>query len=215
MAPKALPRKLAWLQPSILVGSLLPLVLLMLRGYLKTLGADPVAVVLNQLGLMGLVFLLGSLSCTPLKLLTGWKWPLRLRKTLGLLSFSMVLMHLLTYVLFDQGASLEVVLKEVQERSFIQVGVLAFLMLLSLALTSSRSALKKIGTTNWRRLHRLAYAAAALGCLHFYMRVKADAREPMVYAGLLALLLGVRVVAAMRKRAPKKGAGVGQQGSAG
>lgn len=197
-------KRLAWLQPAVLVGSLLPLGLLVLRWFRDELGANPVAVVLNQLGLMGLVLLMASLSCTPLRLLADWRWPMRLRKTLGLLSFFMIVLHLMVYVFVDHGGAMGRVLDEVQKRPFIAVGALAFLVLLPLALTSSRRALKRLGAGRWRRLHRLAYLAGGLGCLHFYMRTKADIREPLVYVVFFSLSLAIRAFFVFSKRTAKK-----------
>lgn len=200
VAPRRLP-KLAWLQPAVLVGSLVPMVVIAVKAATGHLGANPVATALNQLGLLALIFLLASLACTPAKIVFGWKWPLKVRKTLGLLGFFTALAHFLVYFVIDQGLSLGTMIEDILFRPFILVGFLALVLLVPLARTSTKEALQRLGPKNWRRLHRLAYVCAGLGCLHYGLRVKQDLVEPLLYAGVLAVLLGVRAVAAMRKRA--------------
>ena len=192
--------KLDWLQPAVLTGSLIPFAVLAFRAFTGRLGANPIATMLNQLGLLALLFVFASLSCTSLKIVFGWKWTLKLRKTLGLLGFFTVLAHLLLYAVVDQQLRLSVVLEDVLKRPFIAVGFGAFLLLLPLALTSTKKALKRMGPKNWRRLHRLAYVIGILGVVHFYMRQKQDTTEPIIYGFVLCWLLGVRLVYWWRQR---------------
>ncbi len=193
-------RPLAWLKPAVLVGSFVPFIVLAGRAVTGGLGANPIETALNQLGLLGLIFLLASLACTPFKLVLGWNWPLRVRKLLGLLGFFTVLAHFLVYLVLDQGLALGAVFADVFERPFILVGFSAFVLLIPLAATSTRSGLKKLGFKRWKWLHRLAYVIAVLGVVHFYMRVKADTTEPLVYGAVLVALLLPRVVDALRER---------------
>jgi sulfoxide reductase heme-binding subunit YedZ len=155
---------------------------------------------LNELGLLALVFLVASLAATPLKTLTGWTWPIRIRKTLGLLAFFYASLHLLTYAGVDQLLDVRAIGQDIVKRPFILVGFVAFLILVPLAVTSTAGMLKRLGFARWKALHRLAYAAAVLGVVHFFLRVKKDLREPAVYAAILALLFAVRLGAAIRER---------------
>jgi methionine sulfoxide reductase heme-binding subunit len=191
---------LPWLKPAVLVGGLAPLALLVLQGAQGRLGPNVIEAVLNETGLLALIFLVASLACTPLKLLLAWTWPLRIRKLLGLLAFSYAVLHFLTYAVADQGLALGPILEDLTERKFIFVGSLALVLLVPLAATSTKGAVRRMGFPAWQRLHRLAYLAAALGVVHFVWRVKRDATEPLVYGAVLAVLLGVRAVEALRKR---------------
>ena len=153
---------------------------------------------------MALIFLVSSLACTPLKLLFGLNWPIRIRRTLGLFGFGSALGHFLVYVVLDQMLVLRALLLDLEKRPFILLGFTALLTLSPLAATSSKEALQRLGFRRWKRLHRLAYVAAALGVVHFYLRVKADVFEPLAYGAVLALLLGVRVFDSALKRLKKR-----------
>jgi sulfoxide reductase heme-binding subunit YedZ len=181
MAPQS---RLAYLAPGIVTGWLLALAQLAYRLAKHQLGANPIATALNQLGLLALVLLVATLCCTPLKLALGWTWPMRVRRTLGLLAFFSALLHFLLQV----GA-------DIVKRPFIAVGALALLLLVPLAWTSSKRAILRLTFPVWQRLHRLVYPIAVLAALHFYLRVKADHTQPVIYASLIAVLLGVRVLA--------------------
>jgi sulfoxide reductase heme-binding subunit YedZ len=189
-----------WLEPGVLVGALVPLGAILVRGIRGDLGANPIAQALNQLGLLALVLLIAALACTPLKLLVGWTWPLRIRRLLGLLGFLYATLHVATYTGLDQVFDWVAIWKDVSKRPFIFVGVAAFVLLIPLALTSTNGAVKRLGFARWQRLHRLAYVAPALGTLHFFWRVKKDASEPLAYALVLAVLLGVRLFTRLRPR---------------
>jgi sulfoxide reductase heme-binding subunit YedZ len=155
---------------------------------------------MNQLGLWTLITLLATLACTPLNLVLRWRWPLELRRTLGLCAFTYVCLHFVVYVGLDQYFSWEEILKDILKRKFITVGFLGFVLLVPLAVTSTNKMVKRLGFPRWKRLHRLVYVAAVAGIVHFVWRVKADMSEPGIYAGVLALLLGIRVVAWWRRR---------------
>jgi sulfoxide reductase heme-binding subunit YedZ len=156
-----------------------------------SLGANPVEEILHTLGKWALNFLLVTLCITPLRQLTGWVHWMRLRRMLGLTAFFYALGHFLFYVLVDQGADLRVIVEDIAKRPYITVGFTGLLLLVPLALTSTRAAMRRLGR-RWQRLHRLVYLVAALGCVHYYWQVKADVREPLIYFGVLALLLGWR-----------------------
>ena len=195
-------RPYPWLEPGVLVGALVPLAAIVVRGVRGELGANPIAQALNQLGLVTLVLLVATLTCTPLKLIFGWTWPLRIRRMLGLLGFFYASLHVLTYTGLDQVFAWAEIWKDVTKRNFIFVGFATFVLLIPLALTSTDSAVKRLGFARWKRLHRLAYIAPALGVVHFFWRVKKDTTEPLTYGVVLAALLAVRLVAYLRRHPP-------------
>jgi len=190
--------KLPWLKPGVLIGGLVPLLALGWRAAQHALGADPVAIALNQLGLLALIFLLASLAATPLKIVCGWTWPIRIRRMLGLFAFFYASLHVLLYAVIDQGLSPAAIIEDVTERKFITAGFCAFVLLVPLALTSTSAMLKRLGAARWKRLHRLAYLAGVLAAVHFVWRVKRDFSQPLAYAFVLAVLLAVRVLDARR-----------------
>lgn len=202
MPPRRPP--LPWLKPGLFVGALFPLLALLWDAAHRTLGADAVAVGLNQLGYLALVFLMGSLTCTPLKILTGWTWPVRIRRMLGLFAFFYATLHLLTYVVIDQQLDWGVLWGDVTQRKFMVVGFAAFLLLVPLAWTSTDAAVRRLGFQRWKTLHRLAYAAGVLAVVHFYWRVKLDTRVPLTWAAILGVLFLIRIVDAVRTRRRKR-----------
>jgi sulfoxide reductase heme-binding subunit YedZ len=191
---------LDWLQPAVLVGCLVPFAVLAWRAAKGSLGANPIATALNQLGLLGLILLLATLTCTPLRIL-GAPWAMRVRRTLGVMSFVAVLAHFGVYVGLDRGFDGSALADDLGKRPFILIGFTAFLLLIPLAVTSTRGSVKALGSRNWRRLHRLVYVCAVLGVIHFYYRVKADVTEPLTYGTFLGALLLARVADTWRKRA--------------
>ncbi|HVY26598.1 MAG TPA: protein-methionine-sulfoxide reductase heme-binding subunit MsrQ [Polyangiaceae bacterium] len=193
----------AYLAPAFVTGWLLALAQLGYRLAKHELGANPIATALNQLGLLALVLLVATLCATPLKLTLGWTWPLRVRRTLGLLAFFTVLLHFVVYLGPDQGFNLGAVLSDIGKRPFIAVGFLAFVLLLPLAWTSSKKAVQRLTFPVWQRLHRLVYPIAALAALHFYLRVKADHTQPLIYAFIIAAGFAIRT-AAWRSKARSK-----------
>jgi sulfoxide reductase heme-binding subunit YedZ len=191
---------LSWLVPAVVTGALAPLAVILLQARSGALGANPIAEALNALGMFALVLLLASLACTPLRILFGWTWPARIRRTLGLLAFAYAALHVTVYAGLDQGLDARAILADVVKRKFIFAGFAAFVMLVPLALTSTDAAVRRMGYVRWERLHRLVYPAAISASVHFVWRVKKDLREPLVYASILGVLLLVRVVVAARRR---------------
>jgi sulfoxide reductase heme-binding subunit YedZ len=184
-----------WLNPGILVGATAPVVSILMRARSGALGANPIAEALNELGLMALVLLIASLACTPLQTLFGWTWPIRARRLLGLVAFAYATLHVMVYAGLDQGLDVRAILGDVVKRKFIFVGFAAFVMLIPLAWTSTKGAVRRMGYVKWKRLHLLVYPAALCAVVHFVWRVKKDLSEPLVYATILGALLLVRVVA--------------------
>jgi methionine sulfoxide reductase heme-binding subunit len=178
----------------IFVSSLVPLVLLSWDAYHHHLGANPIEFATRTTGVLTLIFLLLSLAVTPLRKALGLPWMVKFRRLLGLYGFFYGCLHLLTYVWFDKFFGLGAIVEDVWKRPFITVGMASFLLLVPLAITSTQKMVKRIGGKRWNRLHKAAYVAAIGGVIHFYMLVKADTKEPILFGLVLAVLLGYRLV---------------------
>ena len=194
----AVERRLLIVKPLIFLAGLYPLARLIFFGFTDGLTANPVQFITYSTGTWGLVLLCVTLAITPLRRLTGANWLIRLRRMIGLFAFFYVLLHFITYIWFDQWFSVSSIVHDVVKRPFITVGFGAFVMLLLLALTSPQAAVRRLGR-NWQRLHRLIYLAAALAVLHFWwMKAgKNDLFEPKIYASIVVVLLGFRLVWAL------------------
>lgn len=168
---------LAWLGVSALRGGL---------------GANPVETIEHTTGDWTLRLLLATLAVTPARRAFGWPWLAPYRRTLGLLAFAYCTLHLGAYALVDLWGAWDTLLEDVLERPYVTAGLTGFLLLLPLAITSTRAWMRRLGR-RWVVLHRLVYAAAVAGCLHYLWLVKADLLEPLVYSAILAVLLAMRV----------------------
>lgn len=162
---------------------------------LAGLTVEPVDYTIDYLGLWALRFLWLTLAISPLRALTGWNWLAPWRRPLGLWAFAYALCHLSVYFGLDQAFDLGLLVEDVIEHNFVLFGMSALLLILPLALTSTRGMIKRLGGRRWQNVHRLIYAAATLASVHFIMRVKGFQWEPWIYAGLLAVLLAWRVKA--------------------
>lgn len=163
-----------------------------LRDGVYGLGANPIERLLHHSGWWTLFLLLATLAITPLRRLTGRNELVKLRRPMGLFAFFWATVHLGTYAGLDQVLDWRFILEDVAERPFITVGMAAWVILLALAATSTRGWIRRLGK-RWTLLHRTVYLAAILGVVHFYWRVKADTREPLVFAAVLLVLLALRV----------------------
>lgn len=193
------PRQLAATKAIVFALCLIPLAQLIHGVVTDSLGANPIEAVTRALGDWTLRLLLITLAVTPLRRFTGLNWLLRLRRMLGLFTFFYASLHMLSYVWLDQFFAWKFILKDIVKRPFITVGFAAFVLLVPLAATSTNAMMKRLGR-NWQRLHRAVYAIALFGVLHFWWLVKADTREPALYAGILAVLLGLRLVWSVKAR---------------
>jgi methionine sulfoxide reductase heme-binding subunit len=195
----------------VFVAGFLPLALVALDAARGRLTANPIAEVLNRFGFWTLVFLLLSLAITPIRIVTGWGGAVRYRRRIGLFAFFYACLHFVTYAAVDQFFDLAAIVEDVAKRKFIAVGFVAFVVLIPLAVTSSDRAVRRLGYLRWKKVHRLAYVAGLLGVVHFVWRVKADLREPLIFAAVLAVLLGVRLVAGVTSaKAPPERAAPGR-----
>ncbi len=181
-----------WLGPVVWLACLAPLLWLAWGLAQDRLGANPIEVFTRSTGEWALRLLLLTLAVTPLRRLTGWKWPQRLRRLLGLYAFFYATVHLVSYLWLDQFFDWGEIGRDILKRPFITAGMSAWLLLLPLALTSTRGMMRRLGG-RWKRLHRLVYVVAVLAVLHFFWLVKLDVRPPLVYATLLAVLYLLRL----------------------
>lgn len=190
-------------KPLVFVASLLPLVWLLCGafGWLDfSLGADPVKKLEHECGTWALNFLLITLAITPLRQLAHLPHLPRLRRMLGLFAFCYALLHFAVYLSLDLEFNFRTLFGDIAKRPYITVGFMALLLLIPLAVTSTNRMMRRLGR-RWQKLHRLVYVIAALGVWHFYWQVKRDIREPLIYAGVLAVLLAYRWVRSRRKSA--------------
>ncbi len=164
------------------------------------LTANPGEFIDRETGRWTLRFLLITLAVTPLRMLTGWHWLLKFRRLLGLFAFFYGVMHLSSYVSFRRVFDLEEIAKDIVERPFMTAGFVALLLMIPLAVTSTNAMVRRLGARRWQLLHRLVYVIAALGVLHYWFMVKRDITQPAIYAAILALLLGWRLVARFKAR---------------
>ena len=199
MRPLILPKTLAHLAALTPLAILLAQMWDVARTGSDALGADPVAEVEHRLGLWALRFLMLALAVTPLRRLTGWSVLVRFRRMLGLYAFAYASLHLAAYVGLDLRGYWTQLFEDIAKRPYITVGFLAWLLLVPLAVTSTSGWIHRLGR-NWARLHRLVYAIAVLAVLHFWWLVKSDVREPALYAGIAAVLLGARAWRRLRLR---------------
>ena len=189
-------------KPLVFTACLLPVVWLACGAFGwfgLSLGADPVKELEHECGKTALNLLLLTLAVTPVRELTGQPQLLRLRRMLGLFAFSYVVLHFTIYLVLDLELNFATLGADIAKRPYITIGFTALLLLIPLAGTSTNGMMRRLGR-RWQTLHRLVYVIAVLGVWHFYWQVKRDVREPLLYAGILAVLLGYRVVRALARR---------------
>lgn len=177
----------------VFVNALVPLALLLWDLARKQVGANPLEFVTRTTGMLTLLFLMFSLAITPVRKITGVNSLVKFRRQLGLFAVFYGLLHLTTYIWFDRLFNLRSTISDIAQRPFIAVGMLAFVLMIPLAITSTDRMVKRLGGKRWARLHRLVYISGASGVLHFWMLVKSDTRLPLTFGFILLLLLGHRV----------------------
>src|SRR5579863_2383144 len=188
---------LRYLKPVMFLACLAPLATLAWRGFHSGLGANPIEFITHSTGDWTLIFLLVTLSITPLRKLTQQYWLVNFRRMLGLYAFFYGTLHLMTYVWLDKFFDVHEMLKDIAKRRFITAGMTAFVLMIPLAVTSTQWAIRKLGGKRWQALHRLIYFSAAAGVIHYIWLVKADLKKPLEYAAVLGVLLAYRLLAWM------------------
>jgi sulfoxide reductase heme-binding subunit YedZ len=184
----------------VFLGALVPLALLVRGAMTENLGVNPAETIQLETGRWALKFLLLSLAITPLRRVTGWNPIIQFRRMLGLFAFFYATCHFAAYWSFDLGFAFAAMVGDVLKRPFIALGFIALLLMLPLALTSTKGWIRRLGK-RWTALHRLVYVSAICAVLHFAWKVKVFTGDPVIYAAVLALLLGFRVAWALRRRA--------------
>jgi sulfoxide reductase heme-binding subunit YedZ len=179
----------------IYVVGFLPAVSVFWLGFNDQLGADPIKTLEHTLGLWALRFLILTLAVTPLRQLARINL-LRYRRQLGLLAFFYAMLHLSTWLILDQGLEPRAIVADILRRPYITIGMLSFALMVPLALTSNNASIRRLGGQAWARLHKLVYVAAIAAAVHFVMVVKSWPPEPLIYAAIVAVLLGYRLVRA-------------------
>lgn len=183
---------------------LAPIAWLCWLGYTGGLTANPIEFLIRETGDWALRFLLIALAVTPLRKMTGWSGFARFRRLLGLFAFFYVVLHLSSYIGLDQFFDWNAIWLDIVKRTYITVGMVGSVLLLALAITSTKGMIKRIGGKNWNRLHKSVYVAGAAGCLHFFMMRKGLQLEPIIYAGIFAGLMLFRVADALKKQHRKR-----------
>ena len=190
-------------KPIVFLLCLVPAVLVVTDAFEITgrLGANPVEEIQDRFGYWALRFILITLSVTPLRRLLGWNWLPRFRRMLGLFTFFYAFMHFLTWLVLDRELRLADITEDITERPFITLGFTAFILLLALAISSFAAIRRRMGR-NWQTLHNAVYAVGPLGVWHYWWQVKKDISEPLIYAAILAVLLGVRLFWYSKRKKP-------------
>ena len=203
------------LKPLVFVASLGPLAYLIWAGLTGNLSANPLSDLTNETGTWALRFICASLAITPLRRLTGWNWLIRFRRMVGLYAFFYGTLHFLVYVIADRFAALDFpdgivawstarnlaasVWADIAKRPFITIGFTALVLMLPLTITSTAGWIRRMGGKQWAALHRLVYVTGVAAVVHYYWLVKADVSRPIIYAAIVAVLLGARLVPALKR----------------
>ena len=200
-------RQITAIKVVVFVLALLPFLRIVVSIFTDQLGANPIEFITRNTGDWTLYFLCITLAVTPLRRWMKWNWLIRLRRMLGLFAFFYAALHFTTFLWFDHFFDLGEMLKDVVRRPFIAVGFAAFLLLIPLAITSTNAMVKRLGGKRWMWLHRLIYVIALLGILHYWwMKAgKNDLEQPIIFGGIVLVLLGLRVVWALKKSRPLSG----------
>ena len=205
----AIPKHLIRIKLLLLLAGLAPAAGLVIDYYQNALGFDPLDRIMRSTGNVALILLLVSLTVTPLrhfvtwlmvriragygKRVSDWNWIIKLRRMIGLLSFFYATLHLVIYLWLDQGANMAYALRDMLERPFLAVGMVAYLLLLPLALTANNYMMRRLGKEKWRRLHRTVYVIVALQIIHYWMLTKVGVNDPLPYTLVTVILLGWRM----------------------
>lgn len=196
------------LRVAVHAAALFPLAWLIFDFWLGLLGPEPIRAMTLRTGKAAIILLTASLACTPASVLFGWKWALPLRRTLGLYAFLYVCLHLLIFVWLDYAFLLPLIVEEIVQRRYALVGFAAFLLLIPLAITSTRGWQRRLGK-RWKSLHKLVYLIGVLAVIHYLWLVKNAYTQPLIFAALVGLLLLIRVPSV--KRAILRARGLGKR----
>jgi sulfoxide reductase heme-binding subunit YedZ len=201
------------LRPAVWIGGLFPFAWLVFDAFTDGLGAEPIENVTHRTGKAAITLLMVTLSISPVRRLTGWNGMIRGRRPIGLFAFFYACLHFCVY-LADQGFSVGYIVEDVVEHPYVTAGFTALLLLIPLAVTSTRGWMRRLGK-GWQKLHRLVYIAAGLAVAHFLWLVKKDLREPLIYLAVLAVLMALRLPPLAKQRRPRPRASIHVRDAAG
>jgi len=200
------------LKPVTFIACLIPLGQLLYNAWTDNLSANPIEFITHFTGDWTLIFLLASLSVTPLRKISGWNELIKYRRMLGLFAFFYAVLHFATYMVLDHFFDFPAIVKDVMKRPYVTAGFTGFVLMIPLAITSTAGMIRRLGK-RWQQLHRFVYVVGIAGVIHFYWLVKADIRRPVQYGAVLALLLGYRLVVkwmpALRGRLDQSSSSIG------
>jgi sulfoxide reductase heme-binding subunit YedZ len=194
-------KRITWLRVAVFGGALVPAIQLVVGFFTDSLTANPIEFITRQTGYWALLLLVATLAITPLRRLTGWNQIIKLRRMLGLFSFFYATVHLLTWIVLDKFFDVAWMIEDIAERRFITIGMLTWLLLLPLAITSTKGMIRRLGR-RWQVLHRLTYVAGITGVVHYWWLVKADLFYPQMLSLWLGVLFGVRAWWIWRTKMP-------------
>lgn len=183
-----------WIRPVLWVLVLAPVVWLTYAALTDRLGADPIDRLERESGRWTLRMLAACLAVTPIMRLTKWGWLVAQRRFLGLAAFFYAIGHLSVYTVLDWFFDWNEIIKDIVKHKYVTIGMLAFVLMIPLALTSTKASIRRLGGKRWNRLHQLIYISAVAGCIHFLWAVKKDITQPMLYIGVFAVLFAFRII---------------------
>lgn len=185
-------QQIAWMKIGVFAAGLYPLLRLVFLGVTNHLTANPIEFVERSTGTWTLVILMVTLGMTPIKLLTGVAWPIQFRRMMGLFMFFYACLHIISYAWLDHSLLWGEIVKDIYKHPYVLVGFSAFVLTIPLAITSNKAMIKRL-KGNWKKLHQAVYAIAILGVLHYWWLVKKDLTQPIIFACVLVILLGIRI----------------------
>jgi methionine sulfoxide reductase heme-binding subunit len=187
-------------KPAVFLAGLGPITWLVYNAFWGELGANPVETVTNTTGIWTLRLIAITIAITPVRWVTKWNAIITFRRMIGLFAFFYGTLHFMIYFILDRSLMFDGLWEDIVKRPYITMGFSAFVLMIPLALTSTKGWIRRLGGKRWNLLHRLVYVTAILGVIHYWWKVKLDVTNPMVYAAIVAVLLGVRVARAVARR---------------
>ena len=188
------------LKPVVFVAALGPFLWLVYNAFWGDLGVNPIETITNETGIWTLRLLAITIAITPIRWLTKWNPIITFRRMIGLFAFFYGTTHFLIYFILDRSLMFDGLWEDIVKRPYITVGFTAFVLMIPLAITSTKGWIRRLGGQRWNLLHKLVYLSASLGVLHYFWKVKLDVTNPLIYAAIVAALLGWRAVKAFNKR---------------